>query len=354
MIHFGTVIFALKPTREEENLLEEHFKKGPSTLVRARAQAILLSAEGTTVPRIAVIVRYSVPIVRAWLHAWNERRMSSIFHEYTGNTNASKLTKEQREEIKQTLGKPPSEQGLSGSFWSLPSLKRHLKTEFGVIYESDRSYHYLLKHSGYSWKLPSPFDIRRDEEQIRARMKEIHKELEPYMQDPKYVVLAADETRINWEEEVRRAWLKKGEKTVIKLKRDKTGQSYFGALNMKTGKEHLIPLAWQNSDEIIKSLVKLKKKYPDKKLCILWDNAGWHKSKKLRDELKEDGKLSDVHLIQLPPYAPDMNPEEHVWKYGKEQLANTHFDTFDALRRRFKRLLNNKTFDYKIPTFVLR
>ncbi len=338
----------------EEDTLLSYYKTGGSLLTRSRAHAVLLSTDGHTVPTTAKILRYSENTVRSWIKSFQNTRLSSIFHEYTGNTNASKLTKKQKKEIKKTLSKPPNKQGLTGTFWSLPSLKKHLKTEFGIVYESDRSYHYLLKHYGYSWKLPSPFDVRRDEKQIQKRMKEIHKELEPYMKDDNWVVLTADETRVNWEEETRRAWLKKGEKTVIKLNRNKTGQSYFGALNMKSGKEHVIALTWQNTTNIINALTKLTKKYEGKKLCILWDNAGWHKSKELRDELTRGGTLSHIHLIQLPPYAPDMNPEEHVWKYGKENLANTHFDTFAAMKKHFTKLLNNKIFNYKMCEFVLR
>ncbi|MBI2595727.1 hypothetical protein HYW46_03270 [Candidatus Daviesbacteria bacterium] len=28
-------------------------------------------------------------------------------------------------------------------------------------------------------------------------------------------------------------------------------------------------------------------------------------------------------MINLPAYAPDHNPQEHVWKYGKDKIANT-------------------------------
>lgn len=341
-------------TKKEEKLLTNHYKKAGSRLIRERAHAMMLSNKGYAVYQIAEILFRDEDTVRNWKNNWNNKRMSSIFTAYTGNTNASKFTKEQKEEIRKTINKPPHKQGLPGTFWLLPQIKQYLKAEFGVVYESDRSYHYLLKYSGYSWKLPSPFDIKRDETQIKKRMKEIREEIKPYMEDDNWVVLTADETRINWEEEVRRAWLKRNKKTVIKLSRNKTGQSYFGALNIKTGKESIYPLDWQNTENIIKVVLWLIKKHENKKLCIIWDNASWHKSKELRNELMAGGKLESVHLINFPPYAPDMNPEEHVWKYGKENIANTNFNTFEAMKESFTKLLNNKMFDYKMPEFVLR
>lgn len=308
----------------------------------------MLSNKSLTVPDVADLLERPAYTVRFWIRSWNKERISSIFPRYKNNQNAAKLTKKQKKEIEETLGKSPETSGLSGAFWSLPTIKHYLRAEFGVVYESNRSYHYILKYSGYSWKLPSPFDIRRDDKYVKERMKQIRAETRSYMKNDDWVVLVADETRINWEEEVRRAWLKRGKKTVIKLKRNKIGQSYFGALNLSTGKEHIIPLEWQDTENMVMALERIREIYPNKCICLLWDNAGWHKSKALREKLQTGESLSKFHLINFPPYAPDENPEEHVWKYGKEKIANRHFDAFDAMKVVFTKLLNGKIFDYKM------
>ena len=50
------------------------------------------------------------------------------------------------------------------------------------------------------------------------------------------------------------------------------------------------------------------------------DNASYHKSKELMAELKKfDGA---VRMIYLPPYSPDLNPVEMVWKELKKYIAN--------------------------------
>ncbi len=105
---------------------------------------------------------------------------------------------------------------------SVPKLKEYIDARFGVVYVSEQSYHYLLKYCGFSWKLPSPFDKRRNEQQIETRMREIRAAIKPLFAYDDWVVLAADETRIDYEEEIRRLWLPKGEKTVLKVERDKS------------------------------------------------------------------------------------------------------------------------------------
>ena len=133
------------------------------------------------------------------------------------------------------------------------------------------------------------------------------------------------------------------------MNREKTRRHYFGALNLTSQKHELIPLSWQNAETIIEALQELTKRYPNQKLCILWDNAAWHRAKTLRDLLGEGREFSHIRLVWLPPYAPDENPEEHVWKVGKEAVSNRCTETFDELAALFESSIQGKSFAYKIP-----
>jgi len=42
-----------------------------------------------------------------------------------------------------------------------------------------------------------------------------------------------------------------------------------------------------------------------------------HRSKELRTLLGSGKEFEHIHFIWLPPYAPDYNPQEHVWKVAK-------------------------------------
>lgn len=341
-------------TNNENVILKNHYRKSGCALIRERAHVVLLSSQGRKVHDIALILMRKQDTICQWLNAFNQKGLSSIFHKYEGNTNASKLTQQQRKEIAKTLRKPPSTQRLPKSFWDVPAIKSYLKGQFGIVYESNRSYHYLLKFNGLSFKLPALFDIKRDQDQINRRLKFIHQKLPRYFNNDSWEVLVADETRINWETEIRRAWLRKNKKTIVKTHRSSDYQNYFGALNMKTGKTYLKRLQWQNTKQIIKVLKRLSDHYPDKKICLVWDNAGWHKSKELREELKQGCSLGHFHFISFPPYAPDVNPQEHIWQWGKNALGNQVFDSFKKTKASFEQSIRSRFFDYKIPEFVLR
>lgn len=341
----------LKPVQiapNEKELLEDWRRYGTSPLVRDRALAVIVNSQGKSAHFIAKMLSRKNSTVYSWLSRFKQYRLSSILTKYRGNTNASKLTLHQRKQIKKVLSQPPSDYGIPKEFWQVKDLKRYIKAEFGVIYESERSYHFLFKLSRFSWKLPDKFDIKRDERFVKKRVKEIRKEIKPFLKSPDWVVLTSDETRMIWETQSRRAWLKTNQKTIVKVNRTKDYQSFLGSLNLKTGQCHLHSLSWQNQDEVIKALRKIKKQYPNKRICFIWDNAKWHKGNKIRSELKKGKSLDNFHLINFPPYAPDANPQEHVWKYVKDKVAYQLTTSFKQKVNCFKLAVICRKFKYQI------
>lgn len=339
----------IKKIKTEYNVLADHYRKSKTPLIRERAHAVLLAMQERPIPDIAKILMRDEGTIRGWLNSFVQKRIASIFPAYEGNTNASKLTAQQLEEIQQTLSMPPAaEEGrVPSTFWDVKHLKEYLRAEYGVVYESDRSYHHLFAISNFSFKLPEGFDRRRDDTLVTHRMHEILKEIQ-VAAAMGYIPFAADECSLSWDTEYRRAWLPTGTKTIMRVNRQNIRQNYFGALNLVSHTEELIPLDWQNTETMIGALRELTKRYPKQQLCILWDNAKWHRSKELRSLLGTGNEFSHIRFLWLPPYAPDKNPQEHVWKVGKDATANTVTNTFEQLKDVFERSINGKTFAYEM------
>lgn len=332
-------------TTDEIKLVEQHFHASKCEQIRLRSHAVFLSCKGYSLAQIGEILFSSEQTIYRYLKAFNKERIASLFPKYLGNDHAAKLTKTQKEQLKEVLSKPPSDYGIPEEFWDVSSLKRYVKAEFGVEYESDESYRLLFLLHNYSFHLPDAFDRHRDERKIRKRMKEIKKEIKPFRKDPSWIIFAADECRIVWETEIRRLWLPKGEKTILKVERKRQAQSFLGLLNLKTGEDLLFKLSWQKQDEIIPVLEEVIKRYPDKRICVIWDNARFHHGKKIKAKLSTT--LKNLHLINFPPYAPDHNPQEHVWKYGKEKIANNQRESLEETVSTFISAVTGRTYKYK-------
>ncbi|HLB60874.1 MAG TPA: IS630 family transposase [Patescibacteria group bacterium] len=330
---------------DELEILIQHYRKPLHEETRLRSHAIILIHKQYTISGVADILMKSEETVDRWIRTFRKERISSVFPKYLNNEHAAKLTRTQKIEIGTVLSQPPSAYGIPKEFWDISSLKTYVKAEFGVEYESDESYRLLFRLHNYSFHLPDTFDRKRDEEKIRKRMDEINAEIEPYMKDDQWIVFTADECRIIWETIIRRLWLPKGKKSIIKVERKRRAQSFLGLLNLKTGADLVYRLAWQRQDEIIPVLEAIVQNYPDKRICIIWDNARFHKGKKIRERLQTT--LRSIHLINLPAYAPDHNPQEHVWKYGKDKLANNQRESLEETIEVFESIIMGRKYLYR-------
>jgi len=65
---------------------------------------------------------------------------------------------------------------------------------------------------------------------------------------------------------------------------------------------------------------------PDIHVVMVWDQAGFHTSKKLKVP-------ANVTIVPLPPYSPELNPVENLWHYLRSHYwANRIYADYDALR----------------------
>jgi transposase len=68
------------------------------------------------------------------------------------------------------------------------------------------------------------------------------------------------------------------------------------------------------------------------KVLVVWDGAPIHRCKEVKRFLA-DGAAQRLQLLALPGYAPDLNPDEGVWRWLKRvALGNVCCDTLDELR----------------------
>ena len=343
------MISPAQPTKDELDLLKQHWLKSKSSFTRLRAHAVLLSSKNYSPYQISNILFKTEKTVREWIKAFHKKRISSIFSRHCFNQNAAKLTKEQKQQITKILQLPPCSYGLPKTFWEVKSLKRFIKTEFDVEYQSPQSYYLIFRISSFSYHVPNTVSIRKDDKKIKIRMAQIKNELRQYINNDKWVVLCADETRLLWQTLVRKAWFPKGregKKTIIRIENIDEYQNFFGALNLKTGKPHLIKLKWQKQENIITALKYLKRSYPNKRICLLWDNASFHKGKLVREELSKS--LSIYHLINFPSYAPEKNPQEKIWRYAKDKISNHQTSSFIQTIANFRRIVMGRNYHYQI------
>lgn len=77
------------------------------------------------------------------------------------------------------------------------------------------------------------------------------------------------------------------------------------------------------------------------RLLPIWDGSPIHRAATVKQFLA-DGAAPTIHLEQLPPYAPDLNPDEGIWHLLKtvelpnlccQHLEQLHHELYLAIRR---------------------
>ena len=265
---------------------------------------------------------------------------------HAGDDNAVKITRAQKEQLKETLGGPPSQSGIKADFWDVPALRDVVRIKFGVEYASDSSYQLLMRFPGMSFKLPDTFDKRRDEAAITDRMAQIRQEVAE-LPARGWEVRTVDEVRVEHESETRRMRLPGGGRTRLHVDRTRFARSFFGALSLTSKKMKIHPIEGdQNAEQIILAMARPVRETENDKIAVVLDNAGFHHAKAVTDLYELGQALERIKPIYLPPYAPDHNPTEHVWNTAKDHIANIQHDTPEQTWTAFTSYITSRTIDY--------
>ncbi len=173
--------------------------------------------------------------------------------------------------------------------------------------------------------------------------------------DQGWEVCTADEVRLEHEAWTRRMQPPKGQRTKLSVDRQKTSQSFFGALSLTSKKVKLYPIEGnQNTEQTILALERLQRETETEKIAVVLDNARFHHAK-ASTGLHEPGQLLErITPTHLPPYAPDHNPAEHVWNAAKNNIATIQHETPEETFGAFASYVTGRAFDYDFEHLPLR
>ena len=99
------------------------------------------------------------------------------------------------------------------------------------------------------------------------------------------------------------------------------------------------------SPDVVRFLRHLLRQIPGK-LLIIWDGSPIHRGRAVKEFLDSEAEEARLKLERLPGYAPDLNPDEGVWKHLKcVELKNLCCRSLSELRielRKAKERLRHK------------
>ena len=147
-----------------------------------------------------------------------------------------------------------------------------------------------------------------------------------------------DETGVYLLPSIVKTWAPKGQTPILSNPLSRDHWSIIGAIT-PTGK--LYCLLYPHSikgDQVVQFLRHLLRPVTGK-LLVIWDGLSAHHSHSVKDFLSAGG-TARIHLQRLPSYAPDLNPQEGIWRYLKRvEMANICCANLKELLRELRKAL---------------
>jgi len=134
-----------------------------------------------------------------------------------------------------------------------------------------------------------------------------------------------DEARFGTHSKLGHGWFPTGSRSAVKVKLGFKNFYVYGAVEPSSGEMFSLTLPKVNTELMNLFLQEMSECYKSEEIVIVMDGAGWHKSKKLIVP-------TNIIIVHLPPYSPELNPVERLWLHIKSStIRNKIYDSLDDL-----------------------
>lgn len=196
----------------------------------------------------------------------------------------------------------------------------YIKSTFDIEYKPD-SVIALLHRLGFVYKktklVASKADLLKQEEFIKE-FREIEQNL------PKnQLILFGDGVHPHHNTESTYAWIEKGKEKEVLSNTGRVRVNINGAINPANPIEIVThDCGTINALTTLVWLQMIEKRFPQMEVIYLYvDNARYYRSKLVQEYLE----TSRIKMIFLPPYSPNLNPIERLWKFLKKEVIKSDY-----------------------------
>lgn len=297
----------------------EELMAGTRNIVEARrCRIMLLLAAGDTVKQVELKVGCVRSTVYTTLYRYEESGVDGLCDGRCAG-NARKATPQVREKLLEYIEQPPRQHGWQRPTWTRELLALQLATDLAVSISA-----------GHVGRLLRQEKVRRGKPRpalripVKGRANRIRQiEAVVARASPDEEVFYVDEADIDLNPRIGPMYLKRGTQALVLTPGQNVKYYIAGALNYRTGSVHYTHGTRKNSDLFISLLGTLAKSHRrPKKLHLILDNYIIHKSRRTLEALATYHGKIELHF--LPPYSPEHNVIERLWKQLHDNVTRNH------------------------------
>jgi len=311
-------------TKAERKELHKRIRQTKDRKTADRLRVVLFKAEGFTHSQIAVLLQLHINTVTHYLQRYKAGGIEALTEtNYQGTT--ARLPQEQQDLLKIELKTHIYNTAQQVIVWVEDQFDEHY-TLGGM--------HALLKRLGFTYKknrlVPSKADPEAQRQFVRW-FEKVRAELGP---DDR--IYFGDAAHVKHNAEAGYAWSESGNPHLIPTNTGRQRYNVLGAYCTQTH-EHVFILTEDNinQDKMIELLKLLHAQHPGEgKIYLILDNASYNKALRVRAQAAE----SKIILKYQPPYSPNLNLIERLWKFMRRKFFK---DKYRSTFAKFKKKLDD-------------
>jgi transposase len=304
--------------------------KGRRSTPEEKLRAVRLLKAGNNAATIAEMFGVSRAILFRWQQKYDEGGSSALEIKKAPGP-VSRLNAGQLSRLRALIaGNDPRQLQFDFGLWTRKLIRDLIRRDFGVKY-SEVQVGRLMKQLGFSPQRPLYRAYQQDPERVEEWKKVIYPKIRALAADEGAIIFFEDEASIRTDHHSGTTWAPVGQTPVVITTGERKSINMISAISPRGELRFRVYEGKMNADVFIGFLKALLESVPGK-IYLIVDGHPVHRSKKAREFVEEqsEGRLK---MFFLPPYSPDLNPDEWVWNNVKnDRIARSVIMSKDNLK----------------------
>lgn len=288
------------------------FRKLSDTVLKEmRRTAICMIEAGKKQKDVALSLGCSARTVNLWWKAYRQEGKHSIEPKTRGRAYGQKrhLTPEQERSIKKILiDKHPEQLKLRYALWSRDAVRELIARETGILMPIRTVGEYLHRW-GFTPQKPIRKAYEQQPQKVQQWLEEDYPGIKAKAKEAGAEIMWCDETGFSSEDNRGRGYSPKGVTPVRNVTGKRFSTSMVSAIDNQGKMRWMVYKGAMHVDLFIRFLSRLIKD-ARRKVFLIVDNLKVHHAKKVAQWV--ENHKSQIELFFLPPYSPELNPDEYV------------------------------------------
>jgi transposase len=241
--------------------------------------------------------------------------------------------------------KNPLQLNFEFALWTLAMIRVLIRREFAVSL-SEVSVGRLMRRLGFSPQRPLYRAWQQDPALVGRWRAEDYPKIAARAKREGALIYFADESGIRSDHHAGTTWAPVGQTPVVKATGARYGLNMLSAVNA-LGHFRFMTVEGRVNASVFREFLKRLIAGMDRKIFLIVDGHPAHKAKLVKHFVEQNAAA--IELFFLPPYAPELNPDELVWGHIKTRIAKATTQTKDELKAMVERAMHRLQ---KMPAIV--